>query len=268
MKEKKTIASLETLKEIDDLRSVWKNEAGDFTPWLAENIQILGSELGIDILVEETESSVDEFSADIFATDADNSDRKIIIENQLEATDHDHLGKLITYASGKKASLVIWVVKKARAPHRAAIEWLNEHTDSDIEFVLCEVKLYKIGDNSPIAVKFQVVEKPNNWAKQMKNINVSPKKHLPKINSLIKWGEVKAGDIIVARGYKDEAELLENGHVLVNGEEMSMQKWLRNVTGWPAVETYKYAIHKEKGKALSEIRKEYLDAHPVEEEQE
>jgi len=101
------------LEEIRDLRSVWKHEALDFSPWLAENIGELGAELGMDIEVIEKESTVGDFSVDIFARDADTG-RKIIIENQLEDTDHDHLGKLITYASGKNADLVIWIVKKAR----------------------------------------------------------------------------------------------------------------------------------------------------------
>ena len=101
---------LGTLEEVKDLRKVWPHEANDFTPWLAENIGRLSESLGIDIDVEETESAVGGFSADIYATDADTG-RKIIIENQLEDTNHDHLGKLITYASGKSASLVIWVVR-------------------------------------------------------------------------------------------------------------------------------------------------------------
>ena len=87
--------------------------------------------------------------------------------HQLEETNHDHLGKLITYASGKSADLIIWLVKHARAEHKAAIEWLNNHTDEKIGFFLCEIKLYQIGDSEP-AVKFEVVEKPNDWTKEMR----------------------------------------------------------------------------------------------------
>ena len=115
---------LGTLQEITHLREVWPHEAHDFTPWLAKNISVLGEEIGIDISIEETESSVGDFNVDIFATDADTG-KRIIIENQFEETDHDHLGKLITYASGKAADLIIWIVRKARAERRAAIEWLN-----------------------------------------------------------------------------------------------------------------------------------------------
>lgn len=156
------------LKEIRELRQVWPHEALDFTPWLAEedNLNLLGDAVGLEITQAETESSVGDFNVDIFASEV-GTDRKIIIENQLEDTNHDHLGKLITYASGKAADIVIWIVKRAREEHRAAIEWLNSHTDETISFFLLEIKLYQIGD-SDVAVKFEVVEKPNDWVKEIK----------------------------------------------------------------------------------------------------
>ena len=162
------VINLGKLKEIKDLRKVWPHEALDFTPWLAEedNLMLLSDAVGLEITVDETESSVGDFNVDIYATET-GTDRKIIIENQLEDTNHDHLGKLITYASGKAADIVIWVVKHAREEHRAAIEWLNNHTDENIAFFLLEIKLYQIGD-SDIAVKFEVIEKPNDWAKEIK----------------------------------------------------------------------------------------------------
>lgn len=174
------------LEEISDLRSVWKDEARDFTPWLSqnENIDILGQTLGIDINVESTESAVGDFSADIYAK-VNDSDEKIIIENQLEQSNHDHLGKILTYAAGKNANYVIWIVKKAREEHKAAISWLNEHTDENIGFFLVEVKLYRIGE-SQIAPHFVPIEIPNNWAKQNKLSNSSGKKetetHLARLN--------------------------------------------------------------------------------------
>lgn len=250
--------NLGTLKEIKDLREVWPHEARDFTPWLAKNISILGDEVGIDISIEETESSVGDFNVDIFATDADTG-KKIIIENQLEETDHDHLGKLITYASGKSADLVIWLVRKARPEHRAAIEWLNNHTDEGVGFILCEIKVFKIGNSEP-APKFEIIEQPNNWIKEMKKPSGTIERTvLPKIKDMLGWGVVAAGDILVAKGSNEEAVLLPNGHVSINEEEMSMQDWLRRVTGWKSVETYKFAIHRETGKALSQIRREYMD---------
>ncbi len=127
--------------------------------------------VGLEITVEETESCVGDFNVDIYATET-GTERKIIIENQLKDTNHDHLGKLITYASGKSADIVIWVVKRAREEHRAAVEWLNNHTDEDISFFLIEIKLYRIG-SSDIAVKFEVVEKPNDWTKEIKRNTIN-----------------------------------------------------------------------------------------------
>lgn len=162
------MVNLSRLEEIKDLRIVWPHEAADFTPWLSQddNIALLADAVGIDITVDETESLVGDFHVDLSASET-GTERKIIIENQLGDTDHDHLGKLITYASGKSADVIIWVVKRAREEHKAAIEWLNYHTDEKIGFFLCEIKLYRIGDSAP-AVKFEVIEKPNDWAKDVK----------------------------------------------------------------------------------------------------
>lgn len=163
--------TLGILEEIKDLRDIWPHEALDFTPWLAkeENMALLADTVGLDITVDEEESPVGDFSVDIFATET-GTDRRIIIENQLEDTNHDHLGKLITYASGKSAEIVIWIVKRAREEHKAAIEWLNNHTDDKIGFFLCEIKLYRIGASEP-AVKFEIIEKPNDWTKEVKKSN-------------------------------------------------------------------------------------------------
>lgn len=160
------MTNLGTLKKITDLRSIWPHEALNFTPWVAENVDLLADAVGLDITVDETESSVGDFNVDIYASET-GTDRKIIIENQLEDTDHDHLGKLITYASGKGADVVIWVVKYAREEHKAAVEWLNNHTDDKIGFFLCEIKLFQIGD-SQIAPAFTVVERPNDWTKEIR----------------------------------------------------------------------------------------------------
>ncbi|MDA3049378.1 DUF4268 domain-containing protein [Campylobacter sp. JMF_02 ED1] len=162
--------NLGKLEEIKDLREIWKHEEKDFSQWLANkeenNIELLGNALGIEIEVEERESKIGNFELDILAKEI-NTDRKIIIENQLTETDHKHLGQIITYAAGKSADIIIWIVKKARDEHKAAITWLNEHTDKNIGFFLCEIKLYKIGSSDP-AVKFEVIEQPNDWSKIMK----------------------------------------------------------------------------------------------------
>ena len=130
---------LSKIKRVD-LRTIWPHEACDFTPWLAqsENLNALGNALDMEIELIETESSVGSFNADIYAEEP-GTGRKIIIENQLEDTNHDHLGKIITYAAGKEAKVVIWIVAHARSEHQLAIEWLNQYTDSDIGFFLIEM---------------------------------------------------------------------------------------------------------------------------------
>ncbi len=153
-----------------DIRKVWKNEASDFTNWLAkpDNLQILGNEIGIDISLIRTEAPVGRFSVDILA-EVENSDKQVVIENQLESTDHDHLGKIITYAAGFDASMVIWIVKKARDEHRKAIDWLNQYTDENLNFFLIKIEVWQI-EASPFAPKFELISKPNDWAKTTKQL--------------------------------------------------------------------------------------------------
>lgn len=159
------------MTRITDLRSVWPHEANDFTKWLAkeENLALLSDAIDIEIELEERESSVGSFNVDIYAKEV-GTNRRVIIENQLEDTNHDHLGKLITYASGKGAEVIVWIVKRARDEHRQAIEWLNQHTDSNIGFFLLEIELWQIGDSMK-APRFNIVEKPNDWTKTMKTID-------------------------------------------------------------------------------------------------
>lgn len=161
------IEQLGKLEKVE-IRSVWQKEDRNFTPWLAkeENLKMLSDEIGIDIELKSTEAKTGSFSADILAFDP-NTDDKIIIENQFEQTDHDHLGKLITYASGFDAKTIIWITEKVREEHRKAIDWLNEHTDEDINIFLCKIELWKIAD-SPTAPKFQIISSPNDWGKSMK----------------------------------------------------------------------------------------------------
>ncbi|HKR81979.1 MAG TPA: DUF4268 domain-containing protein [Candidatus Saccharimonadales bacterium] len=149
------------------LRTIWKHEAIHFTQWLAlpENLELLSETIGIDLINAQTEVGVGQFNVDILAEDE--SGHKVVIENQLENTDHDHLGKLITYASGLQAEICIWVVARARQEHEQAINWLNENTTEGANFFLIEVEAWKIGDSLP-APRFNIVAKPNDWAKTVK----------------------------------------------------------------------------------------------------
>ena len=154
------------LLERVELRSIWENEEKHFTPWLAEedNIALLGETLGMNLEVEALEKQVGPFRADILCKDI-YSENWVLIENQLEKTDHLHLGQLLTYAAGLQAVTIIWVASEFRDDHRAALDWLNEITDDKIQFFGLEVELWKIGE-SPAAPKFNIISKPNEWSKQ------------------------------------------------------------------------------------------------------
>lgn len=151
-----------------DVREYWVHEASEFTPWLAhaENIVLLGKAIGLDLQVETVEKSVGPFRADILCRDT-TTGRYVLIENQLERTDHGHLGQLMTYAAGLDAATVIWVAPRFTEEHRAALDWLNRITVPGFDFFGLEIELWKIGD-SPLAPKLNLVSQPNDWAKTVK----------------------------------------------------------------------------------------------------
>ena len=162
------MAEIGRLIEVD-VRELWKHEQYDFSNWLVKdsNIEYLNEILGLTLVEVDKEINVGPYRCDIVATD-ETSGLKVIIENQLESTNHDHLGKIITYASGLDAKVIVWIVREAKEEHRAAIEWLNNYTSSEIDFFLIEIHAYKIGNSNP-APKFEVVEKPNDFVKRSKN---------------------------------------------------------------------------------------------------
>lgn len=128
-----------------DLREIWKHEALNFTSWLAENVDVLKEQIGLDLTVVEKEKSVGPFSVDILAKDA--AGRLVIIENQLERTDHDHLGKVLTYLSNLDAKVAIWISRDPRPEHVTAIDFLNENMPSDTQFYLVKLQAFRIGDS-------------------------------------------------------------------------------------------------------------------------
>jgi len=175
-----------------ELRNVWEHEAIDFTKWLAlpENLETLSEEIGIEIKLIKTEASVGKFSVDILAEE-EASGRKIIIENQLEDTNHDHLGKIVTYASGYNAEIIIWIVKGVREEHKRAIDWLNEHTDENINFFLIKIELWQIEGSNP-APKFEIIVSPNEWAKTIKNSPVNGELTNTKLQQLEFWNKFQS----------------------------------------------------------------------------
>ncbi len=168
-----------------ELRDVWASESSDFTPWLAQetNIELLADTLGLDMEVEAQEMGVGPYRADIVCKDVSDGSL-VLIENQLEKTDHSHLGQLLTYAAGLDAVTIVWIAERFTDEHRAAMDWLNENTGESVSFFGLEIQLWRIGE-SPIAPKFNVVSKPNDWikggsggAKNTSLENISPTKLL------------------------------------------------------------------------------------------
>ena len=148
-----------------DLRDIWSSEATDFTPWLAreDNLSVLADTLGVELELEAQEKAVGPFRADILCKDIA-TNAWVLIENQLERTDHSHLGQLLTYASGLEAVTIVWIAARFTEEHRSTLDWLNRITDETFRFFGVEVELWRIGD-SLAAPRFNVVSKPNNWNK-------------------------------------------------------------------------------------------------------
>ncbi|KXK04055.1 MAG: hypothetical protein NBKEAIPA_01342 [Nitrospirae bacterium] len=146
------------------LREAWKHEAGELTPWLAEadNLNTLADALGVsELVLVATEHWVGDFKLDILCSDGD---QQVIIENQLDETDHKHLGQILSYAAGVGANKVVWLAESFRPEHIAALQFLNENTTENLSFFGVQIELWRIGE-SPLAPKFEVVVKPNDWAK-------------------------------------------------------------------------------------------------------
>ena len=170
---------LATIERVKDIRSIWPNEADNFTPWLADNLSALGKALVLDLDLEDVvkEAPVGTFKLDI-RTRVVGSGRPVVIENQLGSTDHSHLGQLLTYAAGFDANVIVWIAEEFKDEHREALDLLNRRTDEESEFFGVVVEVWKIDDSRP-APHFRVVSAPNDWRKQSigrrRQANVSEK---------------------------------------------------------------------------------------------
>ena len=146
------------------VRDVWKNEEKVFTPWLAENIDVLGEVLGIKLSVIEREANVGEtYEADLLAEGEDGE--SVVIENQFGRSDHDHLGKLLTYLTNLDAKKAIWICENPQPEHIEAVDWLNKSTPANIAFYMIKLEVYQI-DNSPPAPHFSVESSPSSQLKE------------------------------------------------------------------------------------------------------
>ena len=181
-----------------DVRDLWKHEQYDFSNWLAkeENIKLLDDEIGLTLMDINKEVYIGSYRCDLVAKD-ETTGQIVIIENQLQATNHDHLGKIITYAAGLDAKTIIWIVKEAREEHKAAIEWLNNNSSEEIGFFLIELHAYKINDSLP-APMFKVVEKPNNFTKTSKQNYSDKELNRSQNERLMFWEEFNT--VIVSKG--------------------------------------------------------------------
>lgn len=173
-------------------REVWRHEALDFTQWLAkeENIAVLCDELEINLENIKPEAAAGRYNVDIVADDIDTK-RKVIIENQLEPTDHKHLGQILTYASAYDASVIIWVVTDYTEEHRQAIDWFNRNISENISFFLVQIEVYKIGDSDP-APKFNIICEPNNWGKTVKSSGTGDAVSATKLLQMEFWEGLKS----------------------------------------------------------------------------
>lgn len=149
-------------------REVWPHEAHDFTPWLLQNVDVLSDLLGMDLVLDVAEHPVGDFSLDLKGCD-EASGQTVIVENQLETSDHGHLGQIITYAAGTNPQTIVWVAKRFRPEHRAAIDWLNERTDERTRVFGVEINVVRIGDSAP-APNFDLIAQPNDWEKQVRTL--------------------------------------------------------------------------------------------------
>jgi hypothetical protein len=212
-----TVTNLGRLQRAS-LREVWSSESIHFTPWLAseENLQLLSQTIGVELELESQEKTVGPFRADILCKDTA-TDNWVLIENQLERTDHSHLGQLLTYAAGLNAVTIIWIAEKFAEEHRAALDWLNERTDDKINLFGLEIELWRIGD-SRIAPKFNIISQPNDWARTVQQAASAT-------------GEVSEHKQLQLRFWTGFREFMEVNRSSVRCQKPLPQHWMNHAIG-------------------------------------
>jgi hypothetical protein len=205
------------LKEVS-LREAWESEASDFTPWLAkeENLRLLGETIGIELELESQEKGVGPFRADLLCKDPSDGSW-VLIENQLEKTNHTHLGQLITYAAGLNAVTIVWISEKFTEEHRAALDWMNEKTDEKIRLFGIEVKLFQIG-NSPPAPRFEIISQPNDWTQTVQHSAESGR-------------EYSEHKLLQKKFWQEFRQFMEEKESFVRCQKPAPQHWLTSSIG-------------------------------------
>ena len=227
------------LQEVD-IRKLWSHEQYDFSEWLSksENLELLNEAIGLTLSEVEKEVYVGAYRCDLVGTDETTGD-KVIIENQLEMSNHDHLGKIITYASGLDAKVVVWIVKEAREEHRSAIEWLNNNTPEKLSFFLIEIHAYQIGD-SLCAPKFEVVEKPNGFIKNAKTQSSGSGDYNKSQGERIEFW-TRFNEILVERGKPFNVRKATTDHwydIAIGTSDAHVSLTLVNKEGYVGIELY------------------------------
>ena len=225
-----------TIGKLDpvELRELWIHEEYDFSKWLENNIEVLSDALGRSLTVEEREKSVGSFSVDLIAKDA--NENRVIIENQLEPTNHDHLGKLLTYLVNLESKVAVWIVKEARPEHVRVMSWLNEITPSDMAFYLVLLKAYRIGD-SEAAPLFTPIVTPSEQSKYFGHTRET----------------LADSDILHLKFWKQLLQRAnEKGITLHEGRHPEKDSWLSTGAGKTSL-TYEYLIRNHKALIKLEI---------------
>ena len=207
-----------------ELRSVWAKENTNFTTWLAEekSLELLGETIGMSLELEKKEKEVGSFSADILCKNV-RDDSWVVIENQLEKTDHKHLGQVLTYGAGLDAFTMVWVAARFTEEHRAALDWLNRITGEGFRFFGLEVEAWKIDDSRP-APKFNIISKPNNWSKAFS-------REAKKITD----GELAPIQVIQLRYWQQLEKYLQDEGSKLNPQTPKPRPWQRLTIGVASV---------------------------------
>ncbi|MGD9634208.1 MAG: DUF4268 domain-containing protein [Pirellulales bacterium] len=198
-----------------NIRDIWKHEERDFTPWLAENISHISSILNLPIVVDQIEHKVGTYELDILGH-VDENDAVVVIENQFGPTDHDHLGKLIAYAAGLEASIVIWIAPEVRDEHRSTIEWLNSHADNRVSYFLLRPEVFRIDDSIP-TVRFQLEAGPSEFERRLRQ--------------LVETEDAPRHEFR-RRFWEDLLQYLAvNGHAWAKGRKTTKDSWISSPVG-------------------------------------
>ena len=199
-------------------RDVWAHEALDFTPWLLANVDVLSDLLGMDLVLERAEHPVGDFSLDLIGYDQATSE-VVIVENQLEVSDHTHLGQILTYAAGTNPTTIVWIATGFRAEHRAAIDWLNERTDDHTRFFGVQIEVVRIGTSDP-APAFKLIAQPNDWEKTVRRTAAS-------------GSEVSARTATYRRFWEKLLDRVRAEYPAWTRGRTSDQSWVNTISGIP-----------------------------------